>query len=446
MYTRQSRNASLKLKAPKKMVASKFRSRGTEKDVPVKAAPKPAVRKNLSFDDIKQQLAAWAENEKIPGKFQAWFTKDCLPENSDWRIINKTEGEHSQLVVEAPNKDMEVPEVVVRINEQLHKDHLRIFRKAIRQIWLRATGDGRFALLVQANCHGKNSAHGFKTFSDFVERTCPEVISCHQLQCQPDHLFNPASKTSLRIDCRSCFGNDFVPLAGTGFCMHVLDWSPRMKDAWLALPARIKDAIHPAIGDKFFEFYSGCSYVASSLSSCFTQVESLDCRESAMQSTRYNSRSLPEGNLRFHRGLLDANLFTKFFGKEENEGRWTFYFNLPEGEALPAGVEQAAALSRPERILLQVSDLEIAAKEIRHFRREGYVLRKNIPLYLEPGSGKFELLLLFVPDRAGLLSQNPALRTKSRNVQRPKERINGQKEGNIPHFVQMTPTFRQRKD
>ena len=236
------------------------------------------------------------------------------------------------------------------------------------------------------------------------------------------------------------------PLAGTGFCMHVLDWSPRMKDAWLALPARIKDAIHPAVGDKFFEFYSGCSYVASSLANCFAQVESLDCRESAMQSTRYNSRSLPEGNLKFHRALLDENLFAKFFNKEENEGRWTFYFNIPEGESLPSGVEQAAALSRPERILLQVSDLEIAAKEIRHFRREGYVLRKNIPLYLEPGSGKFELLLLFVPDRAGLLSQNPALKAKSRNVQRPKERINSQKEGNIPHFVQMTPTFRQRKD
>ena len=50
---------------------------------------------------------------------------------------------------------------------------------------------------------------------------------------------------------------------------------------------------------------------------------------------------------------------------------------------------QAIAASRPERILLQVTDLENAAKQIKRFRTEGYMLRKNIPLYLEPGSGKF---------------------------------------------------------
>lgn len=445
MYTRQSRNASLKFKAPKKLVASKFRSKATaEKEEAV--AVKPVSAKVLSFDDLKRQLTAWTENENIPGKFQAWFTQDAIAEHSDWRIISKKQGEHEVLTLDAPAKDMEVPEVVKTINEQLHKDHLRIFRKAIRQIWFRATGDGRYALLVQANCHGRNSAHGYKTFSDFVERSCPEIISCHQIQCQPDKTFDPAFKQSVRVDCKSSFGSDFMPLADTGFHMHVLDWAPRIKDAWLGLPARIKDAIHPAVGDKLFEFYSGCSYVSASLASYFTQVEALDCRESAMLSTRYNSKSLAEDKLRFHRSQLEAGFFAKFFAKEENEGRWTLYFNLPAGESLPSGVEQAAALSRPERILLQLSDLEIAAKEIRHFRREGYVLRKNIPLYLEPGSGKMELLMLFVPDRAGLLSQNSAQMHKSRNVQRPKERINTQKQGDIPYFVQSKPTFKQRKD
>lgn len=446
MYTRQSRNANLKFKAPKKLVASKFRNKAQANDTEPVQSKAVVPHKILTFEDLKQQLTAWSENEKIPGKFQAWFTKEALPENSDWRFVCKKQGEHETLVLEPPAKDVEPPDVIVRVNEQLHKEHLHIFKKAVRQIWFRATGDGRYALLVQANCHGKNSAHGYKTFSDFVERCCPEVISCHQIQCQPDKIFDPAFRQSLRVDCKCSFGTDFVPLANTGFHMHVLDWSPKVKDAWLDLPARIKDAIHPAVGDKLFEFYSGCSYVSASLANCFAQVESLDCRESAMLSTRFNSRSLADENLRFHRTQLDANFFAKFFSKDENEGRWTFYFNLPSGESLPAGVEQAAAGSRPERILLQVSDLEIAAKEIRHFRREGYVLRKNIPLYLEPGSGKMELLLLFVPDRAGLLGQNMAQNSRSRNVQRPQEHVTSPKQGNIPHFVQSRPTFKQRKD
>lgn len=446
MYTRQSRNASLKFKSPKKLVAGKFHTRSAENSADnSEVKEKNAPARKMTLDDLKNQLTAWVQNERIPGKMQSWFVKDCDTSNFDWRFIVKKTGDHESLIVEGPSKNAEPPEVVTRINEQLHKDHLRSLRKSIRQVWFRATGTGRFALLVQANCHGKNSAHGFKLFSEFVERSCPEVISCHQIQCSPDHLFNPSSKNTMKVDCKNGFGKDLMPIGDTGFCMHVLDWAPRHKDAWLALPERIKEAIHPARGDKFFDFYSGSSFIGASLASFFDNVESLDCRESSMVSSRYNSKSLADNNLRFHRGFLEASFITKFFSKDENEGRWTFYFNLPEGESLPQGIEQTAAASRPERILLQSSDLEIAAKEIKHFRREGYVLRKSIPLYLEPDSGKFELLMLFVPDRAGLLSQKMPQKGASRSVKRPQERINGSNSTNIRHFITDTPTFKQRK-
>jgi hypothetical protein len=165
-----------------------------------------------------------------------------------------------------------------------------------------------------------------------------------------------------------------------------------------------------------------------------------------MLSSKYNARALVENNMRFHRQKLDANFFAKFFRKPENEGRWTFYFNLPGDEPLATGVVQTAAASRPERILLQTSNLEVAAKEIRKFRNEGYMLRKSVPLYLEPGSAKFEVLFIFVPDRNGLLGRNPAILARSKNVQRPKERIERAKKGNIPHFVQKDAAFRSRKD
>lgn len=398
-----------------------------------------------ALEDLKQQLTAWVANEKIPGKIQAWFTADASPENSDWRIIKTIRGEHEHLSIESPTKEMSAPDIVARVLEQLKKDHLHIFKKALRQIWFRAIGDGRFAMLVQVNLKGRNSAHGYKTFIDFLERNCPEIASCHHIQCTPDGLFDPAGTISMKVEARAAFGSDFMPIGNSGLLMHVMDWSPRIKDVWYGLPKRIETAIHPNREDCFFEFYSGSSFVSASLAGLFKRVDSLDCREFAMLSSKANARNAVSENMKFHRGHADAEFFNKFFNKAENEGRWTFYLNLPGEETLASGVELAIAQARPERILIQTRSLETASKEIKRLRNEGYMLRKMIPLYLEPGSGHFEVLYLFVPDRAGILGQNPATRARSRNVQRPKERVFEQKTANKPVFMQDVPTFKQRK-
>ena len=407
----------------------------------------PAERRVLTFEDIKTQVSTWMKNDRIPGKLQGWYTADAIPENADWRILKEFRGKQEILTIDAPSRDMKPIDLVSRVMEQLHKEHLHIFKKALRQIWFRSTGDGRFAILVQVNVKGKISAHGYKTFVNFVERSCPEVISCHQIQCMPDHLFDPANAQGMKVEAKCSYGSDFMPIAGTGFCMHVLDWSPRIKDAWVGLPLRIKDAIHPNAEDRFFEFCSGSSYVSASLASYFKQVESLDCRESAMQSSKLNIRNTASQNMRFHRAHLDASFISKFFSKSENaEGRWTYYINLTASDIIPSEVEHVLATSRPERILLQTGNLETATREIKAFRNEGYMLRKSIPLYLEPGRGTFEILFLLVPDRVGILGQNPALAHRSRNIQRPQERAMRSNRAEIPHFVQKTPSFKQRKD
>ena len=92
-------------------------------------AEKPVRKAALTFEDIKQQLAAWAENERIPGKFQSWFTADANPEHSDWRIIKTYRGQQESLSIDAPARGMDVPELVSRIFEQVKKEHLHIFKK-----------------------------------------------------------------------------------------------------------------------------------------------------------------------------------------------------------------------------------------------------------------------------------------------------------------------------
>ena len=389
----------------------------------------------MTFEDIQKQFKAWTTDMRIPGKIQAWWTSEAQPENADWKIYNKLVNGHESLLLDAPLKGMEAPAVVQRVMEQVKKEHLRNFRKSIRTVWFRACGNGNFALVVQANLRGKNSAHESKTFVDFLQRSCPEIISCHQIQCLPFVPFDPTVHQNTRIESRCNFGNDLMPLGETGLCMHVLDWAPRMKDAWLQLPKKIAEFIHVARGDKFFEFYSGSSFVAASIASQFSQVETQDCRETAMISSRINIRNSGHDNMRFHRGFFEPGFLDKFFSKAANDGRWTLYLNLPAGESLPSGSMEAIAGARPERILLQMSELDLAVKFIRQLRNQGYVLRKTLPLYLEPGTGKFEILSLFVPDRAGLLGRNPVKKAQKSS-----------KTASKTLFVQKTPTFRQRKD
>lgn len=412
-----------------------------------KPIDKPKIHTAKSLDDLKEQLLAWAKNEKLPGKIQAWFTKETAPQDMDWHIVKVTKGNLEFLKIDSPTA-IEIPNVVTNVFEQLKKEHLRIFSKALKQIWFRATGEGHFAMLVQVNLRGKFSVHGYKTFIDFLQRNCPEIISCHSVQCTPDRLFDPSTQVNAKIEAKAAFGSDYMPIANTGLNMHVLDWAPKARTPWINLPKRIENAIHPTPMDSLLEFYSGCSYVGATLSNLFKRVVCMDCRENAMLSSHMNAQNLPKANMQFIRSHIEQEFFSKFFGKSDNDGRWTFYFNLPQGESLPQGVVQMSARSRPERILLQTASLDIASKTIKRFRDEGYMLRKSIPLYLEPGSGKFEVMFLLVPDRAHVLGciQN----RKSFNVQKPKETLNkglNTKKSRISeHFNTKAPTFKQIKD
>ena len=73
------------------------------------------------------------------------------------------------------------------------------------------------------------------------------------------------------------------------------------------------------------------------------------------------------------------------------------------------------------------------------------MLRKALPMDLEPGTKSFEVLFLFVPDRAGILGDKKTFSTKKeqKTNSKPKKEV---KIGEIPHFVQRKkPTF-SRKD
>ena len=146
---------------------------------------KSIIRRAASFEDIQKQFSSWTHDMRIPGKVQAWFTAEAKPENSDWEIYNKLINGHESLLLDAPAKGMDTPEVVTQIFEQIKKEHLRNFRKAIRTIWFRACGNGNFALVVQANLRGKNSATNARPSSTFWSVPAPKSSAATKSSVSP---------------------------------------------------------------------------------------------------------------------------------------------------------------------------------------------------------------------------------------------------------------------
>lgn len=394
----------------------------------------------------KALLSDWVKEERIPGKMQAWFSMESENIHSDFRLITIKNGNQQTLSIEPPVPGMPAPEVVQKIFEQLHKDHLHILKKAIIQIWIRATGHGQFGVLVQANLRSAITTKAYKSFVSFIERSCPEIICCHHIQTSPFILFDPTQNTSpIRIDIRNDFGKALLPIGNTPFYFHILDWAPKCKTAWINLPERIKNFIHPTAEDRLLEFHASSGYIGASLAPFFKTVDCVDMYDSAKQVAIKNSHSLPQENMNVHRGRLSEKWILSFFNLSENEGKWTILFNPPAGAPLPTGVIVATAQARPERILFISSNLSEATKEIKRFRREGYMLRKALPLDLEPGKKSFEVLFLFVPDRVGILGNKKTFTSKKgqKAIVKPKK---DEIIGEIPHFIQRKKPSFSRKD
>ncbi len=350
-------------------------------------------------------LESWIRDNRIPGKLQSWYIVPTKAENGDWRILSKNLSRTNRVLsIEGPFQGAKPPKAVLDIDAQIRKPHLTKFRKSILQIWFRATGDGRYGIAVQNILHSAEATREFKTFLEYLQREHADVIlCCHQIRIRPVQTLNPTNlPTSSQIELKKGFGSEFLPIGDSGKKYSLIDWTPAAKEPWINLPKRICDAVHPAKDDKFLECFAGPAYIAESLSPHFETCHAIDARDI--------SRITP--NVRYIHAPVNKDFFKRFFHGTANEGKWTIYLDSPEGKALATGVVSEIAESRPERILLNASNLAVAAMEIKRFRREGYMLRKIIPLDMEPGTPSFQVLFLFVPDRAGLLGRQNERREK----------------------------------
>ncbi len=433
------------------------------------------------LESKKRFLNAWVTENKIPGKIQAWFSVPSEANAYDWRIVKEQVGSHPVLKIETPAKGLPVPEPVLQIHEQIRKTHLRAFKNSIQQILFRPAATGSFGLLVQANLHGAISLKAYRQFLEFLQRHMADtIVCCHQIECHPNILFDPAHLHSkLSIELRRGFGKEFLLLADSEMTYHILDAAPRAKKAWSEFPEKLNAFIHPKPNDSILFLQAGSGFLATVPSNGFTKIHLADTHAFAVKAAKEREKKFgsliwvhqihvktKKSELLQTAAPISAEWLLKFFKTTDNsieqENR-TVYLRLAEKEILPTGFAAAIAESKVARFILQLEDIDNAAKELRKIRREGYMLRKCLPLDLDPAAKKFELLFLFVPDRDGVLG-NPTLQENKNKAIRKKERgknisttgfnrLNSKNKTqnnifntDIPHFIQQKRTKDKRID
>ena len=375
--------------------------------------PTRRVRK-LDLAGKKAELAAWVAENKIPGKVQGWLSEASHAGSGDWRLISETRGAHRMLMLEPPAPGVRPPACILAMDEQLRKEHLKALRRQLMQVIFRSTGDGRWGMILQVVLRTPEASHALKTWLDFLQRNHPEVLCCHTVVTKPWFPFDPAQPpVAMKYTLKTGFGSEYLPIGTTGFHHHILDWAPRNKSTWLAWPERLRNALHPVPGDRLLVCHSGPALEGLALANAFADVHCLDSRQWAQQSWSHNVHAAGLSNVHFAQEKLEEKYIQEFFAKPGRSGKWTVLLNPPDSEMLMAGVVIAIAAAKPERIVHTLSYLDHAAKEIKRWRRAGYVLRKILPLDFNPDLPRYEIAMVFVPDRAGLLGRKPELGTQA---------------------------------
>ncbi|GHV15762.1 hypothetical protein AGMMS49938_14830 [Fibrobacterales bacterium] len=371
----------------------------------------------------KEQILNWSVTNKIPGKIQAIFSAENETAGGDFRYILREVKGKQVLVWEGIFPNFPVPDSLLKIEEQLQKDHLRQFKKQILQIIFRTCGDTatdtpRFGALIQCSLSTSEQTRAYKTFLEFLQRSHPEILCCHSVSTRPYFPFDTSNPpAAMQYTLHKGFGAEFLPLANSGFYFHILDYLPKSKGTYLQLPDKLHEWLHPAKGDRLLACHCGAALEALSLTKNFADVNCLDVREWAKLSFEKNTSANKIVNAKFFRDKLDADWVKKFFAGEKNKGKWTIFLNPPQGELLSQPLTQSIAATAPERIVHIIGDLENAAREVKRWRSAGYILRKILPVEWHPELKHLDLAMLFVPDRDGLLGRKPNAKPNANSQQ-----------------------------
>jgi tRNA/tmRNA/rRNA uracil-C5-methylase (TrmA/RlmC/RlmD family) len=173
------------------------------------------------------------------------------------------------------------------------------------------------------------------------------------------------------------------------------------------LPAFLEKAdqlLKPKPEYRLLDLYSGFGFFTLHLGRAYGEALGVDLGSGSIESAQKMAAADPDSHCRFKSGRIQVKNLEKLLPPATADKPEALLLDPPRQGTEP-GVIRALAARNPARILHIFCDLDTLPKEVNQWRKSGFMVSKVVPLDMFPGTDNLEVMVLFIPDRYGILNR-----------------------------------------
>ncbi len=205
-------------------------------------------------------------------------------------------------------------------------------------------------------------------------------------------------------DIRMTVGKRVYAFHPTAFCQVNASILPLFLE-------KAEQLLKPKPEYRLVDLYSGFGFFTLHLGTNYGEAWGVDLGGPAIESAQKMATAHPESHARFRAGRISTKTLEKLLPPASAEKPEALLLDPPRQGTEP-GVIRALAARNPARILHIFCDMDTLPKEVNQWRKAGFMVSKVVPLDMFPGTDNLEVMVLFIPDRYGILNRI----NKDRNI------------------------------
>lgn len=155
---------------------------------------------------------------------------------------------------------------------------------------------------------------------------------------------------------------------------------------------------------RLLDLYSGFGFFTLHLGPRYGEALGVDLGSASIESGQKMAAADPSAHCRFKAGRIQVKSLEKLLPPATGDKPEAILLDPPRQGAEP-GVIRALAARNPARILHIFCDMDTLPKEVNQWRKAGFMVSKVVPLDMFPGTDNLEVMVLFIPDRYGILNR-----------------------------------------